>query len=86
MAKLFIFALLFGVFHNLGFIPAFVAAYQEYNWDKATFKVVDTADYIIKEKKNVYVKIKVQSVLKKLYFQFWLGPEGLSSTKLNFFL
>ena len=58
MTKLLYFSLLFGVFHNLGFIPAFVAAYQEYNWDKITFKVNDTVDYIIKVKKNVYVKIE----------------------------
>ena len=83
MAKLLYFALLFGVFHNLVFIQAFVAAYQEYNWNKVTVKVNDTVDYIITEKKYTYVKIKIQSVLKKLYFQFWLGPEGLSNTKLK---
>ena len=63
MAKLLYFALLFGVFHN--FLPAFVVSYQEYNWDKITFKTDLIADYIIQEKKNVYVKIKVESVLKK---------------------
>ena len=66
MTKLLYFALLFGVFHNLGFIPALVAAYQEYNWDKITFKVNDTVDYIIKVKKNVYVKIEKIIVLSIL--------------------
>ena len=69
MAKLLYFALLFGVFHN--FLPAFVVSYQEYNWDKITFKTDLIADYIIQEKKNVYVKIKVESVLKKkIIFHF----------------
>ena len=65
MAKLLYFTLIFGIFHDLGFSPAFVVALQEYNWNKITFKADDIADYIIKEKKNVYVTNKVESVLKK---------------------
>ena len=61
MAKLLYFALLLGVFHSLGLEPAFVSAYQEYNWNKITFKADLIVEYILEEKKNVYVYF---------YFQF----------------